>query len=141
MRNFKFFIVALILVSCNRDDCSDKLDFKLDYHLFESIKVDGNDYCDLVLLSLENDKNSVINISKVDLSDFASYQHGAVLINVIEKYGEDRYIKDVFNDLSNEKRNLVIASLKAGVEFYKSSKKRNLNDFNTSFPKLSNIQN
>ena len=137
MRNFKFFIVALILVSCNRDDCSDKLD----YHLFESIKVDGNDYCDLVLLSLENDKNSVINISKVDLSDFASYQHGAVLINVIEKYGEDRYIKDVFNDLSNEKRNLVIASLKAGVEFYKSSKKRNLNDFNTSFPKLSNIQN
>ena len=104
MKKSIFFIVVLILISCNTDNCSSKLDFKLDYHLFDSVNIDDSNYCDLVLQSLDKNRRSIVKISKVDLSDFASYQHGAVLVNIIEKYGEEEYVNEIFNNLSTEEK-------------------------------------
>lgn len=128
-------VITLLLHSCNSDNCSEKLGFKLDYHLFDDIKVNGMSYCDLVNGALEGDKECVLELSKISVSDFGSYQHGAVLIEVIDNLSESEYLK-LINQLQIKERKAIYYSyVWAGLEFTpnpKYQKKR----IEIAFPEL-----
>ena len=116
-RIFVILFIALFLHSCNTDNCSDNLGFKLDYHLFDNINMNGKSYCDLVNGALKADKQSVLELSKVEVGDFASYQHGAVLIEVINKLTESEYLK-IINQLNDkEKKAIYYSYVWAGLEY------------------------
>lgn len=115
-RRFLMLIITMLLCSCNTDNCSEKLGFKLDYHLFDDIKINGKSYCDLVNEAMSGNKESVLELSKINIGDFASYQHGAVLIEVIDKLSEPEYLK-IIESLDDKERKAVYYKIWAGLEF------------------------
>ena len=120
----KVFIVLIIisLSYCNIDNCSDKIGFKLDYYLFDHIEVNGKSYCDLVNGALKGKKESVLELSKINIGDGASYEHGAVLIEVIDKLTELEYLK-IINPLDVKERKAIYSSyVWAGLEFTRNPK-------------------
>ncbi|MFD2907176.1 hypothetical protein ACFSX9_00365 [Flavobacterium ardleyense] len=111
-----FIIVTELLISCNNYNCTSKFGFELDSHLFSSIKVNGNTYCELVNGAFLGDELCIANLLKVDVKDFASYQHGAVLIELIDKIGEVDFLNKTAILSRKEKKNIYY-SIKAGLEF------------------------
>ncbi|MBK8968383.1 MAG: hypothetical protein IPM36_17305 [Lewinellaceae bacterium] len=118
---FVISALALFLYSCNTDNCSDKLGFKIDYHLFDDIKIDGKSYCDLVNGAIKADKGCVLALSKVNVGDFASYQHGAVLIEVIDKLTEPEYLKIISKLDDKERKAIYYSYVWAGLGIYPKS--------------------
>jgi hypothetical protein len=110
-----------ICFSCNCDNCSKNLGFKVDYHLFENINIDGKSYCDLVNGAMNKDKRCILELSKLHPSDFASYQHGAVLIEVINVTTESEYLK-IIDHLDSKSKIAIYYTLWAGCEFTKNPK-------------------
>ena len=109
IRIFVLSAIALLLHSFNIDNCSEKLGFKLDYHLFDHIKVNGKSYCDIVNSALKGDKEFIVILSKVNVGDFASYQHGAVLIEVINIISESEFLK-LINQLDDKEKKAIYYS-------------------------------
>ncbi len=134
-RIFTISAIALFLYSCNIDNCSDKLGFKLDYHLFDEINMNGKTYCVLVNEALKGDKESILELSKINVSDFATYQHGAVLIEVINKMTESEYLK-IINQLDDKERKAIYYSyVWAGLEFTPNPKYKKKH-IEIAFPEL-----
>jgi hypothetical protein len=134
-RIFIISIISLFFYSCNTDNCSDKLGFKLDYHLFDDIKMNGKSYCDLVNGALNGDKECVLELSKINVGDFASYQHGAVIIEVINKLTESEYLKIINRLDDKEKRAIYYSYVWAGLEFTPNPKFRKKH-IEGAFPEL-----
>jgi hypothetical protein len=114
----KILLISLLLCSCNRDNCSSRLGFDLDYHLFAKVSIEGISYCDLVNKSLDGSEEAIIKLSKVQVYDGASYQHGAVLIEVIDRVSEQRYlslIKQNMGEIGLQK--IYYAALIGGLDF------------------------
>lgn len=132
------YIVILLfaLNSCNVDNCSSKLKFKLDYYAFQDISVDGNSYCDLVNKSLSGDATSILHLSKIVLYDGASYEHGAVLIEIIDTISELKYC-EIISVLTNDELRILLSTIKAGLD-YTPNKKYSRKNFKDIFPILSN---
>lgn len=111
------FTLFTILCSCNKDNCSTKLGFTLSYNLFDEVDVNGDTYCDLVSKSLNSNETAIIELCKLKFNDGASYEHGAVIIEVINKISEKKFIT-IFNRLDDkEKKYLYNSILCAGLEF------------------------
>ena len=131
---FVLLIGSLLLFSCCRHSCSAELGFRIDYYLFEDIKIDGKSYCNLINKALKGDKKSIIGLSKVKVFDFASYQHGAVLIEVIDDITESEYLK-LTRSLSVEEKHLIYYYVMAGLE-YTPNKKYSGKEIEKAFPVL-----
>jgi hypothetical protein len=123
------------LYSCNQDNCSKNIGFKLDYHLFDQINVGGKTYCELVNEALQGDVGAIANLSKVEVHDGATYQHGRVLIKVIEKLSETKYIAVLANFTDKEKK-LVYYSLWAGLQYNSDSRSQKAQFVEIAFPQL-----
>jgi hypothetical protein len=120
MRRIAFlisFILYTIFYSCNKDNCSTKLGFTLSYNLFDDIDVNGDTYCDLVSKSLNDNEKSITELCKLKFNDGASYEHGAAIIEVINKISEKKFTA-IFRKLDNEEKKYLYNSiLFAGLEF------------------------
>ena len=135
---FFFFVTLISLFSCNTDNCSKNLGFNLDYHLFDDIKVNGNTYCQLVNKALRGNKQAIIDLSKIEVGDGASYQHGAVLIEVIDKISEKEYLNTISSLSNKEKKTIYYSFIEAGLEYTSNEKYRKKN-IEIAFPKLSKV--
>ena len=113
---FILSIITLLFCFCSKDRCSEEIGFKLDYHLFNKINVKGQSYCDIIKKSLNGEKEAIIDLSKVKVSDGASYQHGAVLIIVIDKLSESKYLEYI-SDLNQEEKSTIYYAIWAGLDF------------------------
>lgn len=90
--------------------------------LYEAAKNRNYNYCELVECSLNSSKICILKISKINnINNAAGYEHGEIMLQLIDSLGEDYYI-DVIGNLSDyEKRNLL-GYLSIGLQ-YDSSKK------------------
>lgn len=127
-------IILLFLCSCNTDNCSKKLGFELDYHLFDRINIGGKSYCDLVNGAMSGSNEYILDLSKVDIGDFASYQHGAVLIEIIDKISESEYLK-LINQLNDKEKKNIYYKIWAGLEFTPNPKYKKKH-IEIAFPEL-----
>lgn len=130
-------IIMLSAFSCRTNNCSDVLGFQLDTHLFDSIDVDGKSYCDLINEAMNGERKSVIELSLINIYDFASYQHGAVLIEVINKLSEVEYLR-IINQLEREKIKTIYYYVKAGLDFTPNQKYKN-KSIETLFPEMTKL--
>lgn len=131
-------VLVTLLFSCSPNTCSDRLGFEIDNHLFDKIKVNGYTYCELVNRSLDKDKQAIIDLSKVSVGDGASYQHGAVLIEVIDLIGEIEYLKIVQSLTTDEKKRIYNSFLPAGIEYTPNKKYSNVSTA-VAFPKMDKL--
>lgn len=130
-------LVGLFFVgACNLDTCSKRLGFSLDYYMFEKVRVGRSTYCELVNQSLDGNETAITNLSKVDVYDGASYQHGAVLIEVIDKISERKYLDLIQTQLPENMRRRTLSYLHAGMDYTENAKYKG-KKMEEAFPLLS----
>lgn len=83
----------------------------------ELIKVATDEpYCDLVKLSLENDVTALKKISRLNIRDGAGYEHGYIMIQIIENIGEKKYTNAI-KDFSTTEKKDIYSYLQVGLEY------------------------
>ncbi len=82
----------------------------------ELLDINTNNYCDLIEKSLAKNKDALKEISLLSIYDSASYEHGTVLVQIIEKVGEDFYVKSL-GVLTSKEKNKIKSYLDVGLEY------------------------
>lgn len=129
-------LLTVAIIGCNNDNCSEKIGIKLDYHLFTNVKIGNMTYCDMVSKSLDGDSIAICNLLSVrDLDGVACYQHGVVLIKIIDKLTEEVFIHDIEGMEIDKIRFALNSNLPSGFEFIGKGRFQNSNIMD-SFPLL-----
>ncbi|WP_160112004.1 hypothetical protein [Aquimarina sp. AU58] len=115
MRKLHFFVMITIvytmIMSCS--NCREIQGIKISELLNRQI---DDLYCDTLDKAIKLDKEAIIKISTYKISDAAGYDHGYVLISLIEKIGEQEYLKAIEN-LSLEEKSSIESYLWVGMEY------------------------
>ncbi|WP_299610448.1 hypothetical protein [uncultured Aquimarina sp.] len=114
MQKYKFVIIIIVVcslsISCN--NCDQVQGIEISELLNRQI---DDSYCEILDNAINLDKKSIVKISRYKISDAAGYDHGYVLVRLIEKIGEEEYFNGFQNLSLNEKKS-VLSYLKAGLE-------------------------
>jgi len=132
-------IIVFLLFACNNDKCKNVQDIVVSNLILETIDSSKN-YCNLLDKAIRGDKSSIEKISLLNLYDGSGYDHGFVLIQLIEKIGEDSYIKALKKKgLSNDEKSKIKSYLDVGLEYgSKENKNKMLKDI---YPNIHNYLN
>ena len=76
----------------------------------------GIDYCKLLSKAVNGDDVSIMQLSILKIYESPGYDHGAVIVDLIERIGEDKFIHSL-KIVSAEQKNLVKWCIEAGIEY------------------------
>lgn len=99
----------------------------------------GIDYCTLLSKAVSGDDVSIMHLSTLTICDGAGYDHGAVIVDLIKRIGEDKFIHSL-KTASAEQKNLIKMYIEAGLE-YGNNHTLQGNAFEEVFPKIFNFLN
>jgi len=74
------------------------------------------DYCNLLDEALNGNEIAVRELSLLEFNAAAGYDQGAVIVDLILKLGEKKYIKSIF-EISNKEKILIESYIDVGVEY------------------------
>lgn len=97
----------------------------------------GVKYCDLLSESLRGDENAILGLSLLEFSNSTGYDHGSVLVDLILKIGEKKYIQAI-SQTSREQKNLIQSYLDVGLEYGNNATIKS-KDIAIAFPDLSSF--
>lgn len=92
------------------------------------------DYCSSLEKAISGNKNSIKELSLLDFEDSSGYSHGEVLVGLIDKVGEDKFI-DAISMLQPKDKNKILAYLEVGI-MYNGNKSLNDKKVKDVFPQL-----
>ena len=93
----------------------------------------NTDYCKMLRKAVEGDIPSIRQLTLLEISDGASYDHGAVIVDLIEQVGEDIFVQ-ALDSISLKQKEQIKSYIKAGLE-YGSHIEWNSQMFEDVFPK------
>ncbi|MBO4814008.1 MAG: hypothetical protein J5523_03530 [Muribaculaceae bacterium] len=96
------------------------------------------DYDDLVEKSLHKDMSSINKLSLLEYNDGYSYDHGLILIEIVDRIGEDIFIKSI-EDISAKQKAKVLSYFEAGVDMKNSKKNDWAKRVEDYYPKIYNF--
>lgn len=126
-------ILLISTVSSCRLSCDVK-DISVSELLLESAVDKGIDYCDVVTKASLNDDDAIKQISVMDFDNAVGYDHGAVLVDLILKIGEQKYI-EIITAFTKEDKNRIKGYLRVGLE-YGGNPQVKSKSIDEAFPKL-----
>lgn len=74
------------------------------------------DYCKLLNEATNGNESSIKEIALLKIYDGAAYDHGAVLVDLIEKIGEDKFIQSI-RTINNIEKKWIKGYLETGIEY------------------------
>ena len=74
------------------------------------------DYCKLLNEATKGNESSIKEIALLDFSDGAAYDHGAVLVDLIEKIGEEKFVQSI-KTINDSEKKWIKGYLEAGIEY------------------------
>ncbi|MBO4721322.1 MAG: hypothetical protein J5629_00135 [Muribaculaceae bacterium] len=79
----------------------------------------GINYCNLLDKAIDGDNKSIRELSLLDYSGDGepAYDHGNVLVKLIDCIGEKKFISALGNNLSTKERNAIRGCLLVGLEY------------------------
>lgn len=92
------------------------------------------DYCKLLNESTEGNDGSIRKLVLLKFYDAAGYDHGAVLVDLIELIGEDKFIYSLTTTNCEEKKR-IIGYIEVGLE-YGNNANLQKQTFREAFPKI-----
>lgn len=113
MKNLKIilFVILFVFISC-KNNCEIN-----GIEISELLKISTNKpYCELVEKAINKDEQSLKEISELRILDGAGYEHGYVLIQIIEKIGEKKYV-EIIKDFSTKEKETIYSYLRVGLEY------------------------
>lgn len=133
--NFVFIstlVAALTVTSCMQKNCGTNIEIP------ESVLRIANeynyDYCNLLKMSQARDQKAIRQFSLLHFSDGVSYEHGAVLIDLLDQLSENYYLNTI-QSFSKDQRIVVYSSLAAGLDCTQNPKFTR-KSFKDAFPEL-----
>ena len=99
----------------------------------------GINYCNLLDNAIDGDNKSIRELSLLDYSGDGepSYDHGNVLVKLIDCIGEKKFISALGNNLSTKERNSIRDYLLVGLEY--GDTKHKGQKINDAFPLVDNF--
>ena len=120
IHNFTYsFIVLIFLFSCNPKCKVENLE--VSELLMVSSTYKKYNYCELLEKSIKKDEPSIKEISLLNFDNGVCYDHGSILVDLINNLGEEKYIK-ALKELNNKEKNKVKSYLEVGLLYYENEK-------------------
>ncbi|MDY8138850.1 hypothetical protein [Aquimarina sp. 2201CG5-10] len=115
MKKYKFVIIIIVFCSLNIgcNSCDEVQGIKISELLSRQI---DDSYCETLENAIKLDKEAIIKVSTYKISDAAGYDHGYVLVSLIEKIGEQEYLKAI-ESVSTEQKQHIESYLWAGIDY------------------------
>ena len=130
----KFILYSISLICCVC--CKGKVISGI--YVSESLLIvseeQGIDYCKLLSKAVNGDDVSIMQLSILEFYESVGYDHGAVIVDLIERIGENKFIHS-FKIANTEQKNLVKWYIEAGLE-YGNNPLKNDYSFEEVFPKV-----
>lgn len=92
------------------------------------------DYCKLLNKALKGDESSIRQFVLLKFYDSAGYDHGAVLVELIEVIGEDKFIHSL-TTINNDQKKWIKDYIKVGLE-YGNNNHLKTQTIKEAFPKI-----
>lgn len=132
IKNFMFYTIPLIcFVGCggkviNGIDVSESLLVVSDEQ--------GIDYCELLSKAVNGDDVSIMQLSILKFYESFGYDHGAVIVDLIEQIGENKFIHSL-RMTSAEQKEMINWYIEAGLEYGNNPSLQD-NAFEEVFPRI-----
>ncbi len=114
VKNFMLYSISLICFVC----CKGKVIRGI--YVSESLLIvseeQGIDYCKLLSKAVNGDDVSIMQLSILEFYESVGYDHGTVIVDLIEQIGENKFVHS-FKIASTEQKNLVKRYIEAGLEY------------------------
>lgn len=132
-------VSSQIFLSCNEDVCNLPNGNQTSDLLARVSREHNYDYCNLLEAALKGNKDSIKKLALLDLSDAAGYDHGAVLVKIILKVGNSKFINAISN-ISKHEKGIVEGYLNVGLE-YGNDRKYERSSLKEVFPDIYSFLN
>ncbi|MBC9798189.1 hypothetical protein [Sinomicrobium weinanense] len=113
-RNCFYLVIFLLFFSCNTPCNVDRIEVS-ELLLIKS-EENAYHYCTLLKASMEGDENAIRELSVLDFSDSAGYDHGAVLVDLIGIIGEKEFINAIAA-VDKKERKKIEAYIEVGLMY------------------------
>lgn len=113
MKKIYCIIICCLFINCNNVQNCDKS--YVSKYLIDYSNERDYSYCELIDKSLDNNVNSIREFSLLNFSDGMTYEHGVVILEIINKVGENQFLKAIDNISVTEKMKIK-AYLDAGFD-------------------------
>lgn len=140
MNNFKkilsIIIICVFITSCEKKCTINGIE--IGHLIISNAEAKGINYCELVEKSLQNDRHSIKQLSLLNFENSVGYEHGEIMVRLINILGEQKFINALDNVNKNEK-NMIESYLDVGLEYGSPSLKNR--DAKQVFPELYSFLN
>ena len=92
------------------------------------------DYCKLLNEAIEGNNSSIRKLALLKFYDGAGYDHGAVVVDLIELIGEDKFIYSL-TTINDEQKKWIKGYIEVGLE-YGNNPNLQSQTFKEAFPKI-----
>lgn len=136
----RFFLLSIILLMCFA--CSGRKvinGIEVSELLVIASKEQKIDYCKLLKESIKGNDSSIRQLALLKINDGVGYDHGAVVVDLIEVIGEDKFINSLAT-INNEQKKWIKGSIQVGLEYGKNPNLQT-QTFKEAFPKIYDFLN
>lgn len=121
---YLIIIIIVFMFSCQRECIIDNITVS------ENLIINSNGYCELISDALNGDKKSIEKICLMEFHGSVGYDHGYVLVNLINKIGTEQFMNSL-KDLDYNQKQILKSYIDIGL-IYEPNKNDKLNeiDFN-----------
>ena len=109
-------LVCIGISSCNEGTCKLPDGNYTSEILAIAAREKNCNYCTLLDSAINGDNNSIKRLALLDFSDAVGYDHGAVLIEVINKIGDAKFTNAI-TTTSKDQRITIESYLEVGLEY------------------------
>lgn len=129
------FILLACFINCNRHKTINGI-YISELLLLKSKELHIN-YCKLLDEATKGNNTSIKQLSLLEFYDGVGYDHGAVIVDMIEIIGEDKFIQSI-TTISDQEKYLIKGYIEVGLE-YGNNPKLEHQMFKNAFPKIYNF--
>jgi len=131
MKKIAYYILTIVILnSCIRNNCNNIIDIKIVSSLTDN-------YCELVQNSLVRDKNSFRELLLLEVDDDYIFEHGEVILQLINSNGEEFTI-ELLRDFDRVQKFRLRVYIGAGLQITDINKFEG-QSFKSLFPKLNKV--
>ena len=109
-----FFLLLLFFSSCSNKCVVDNIEVS---ELLSTVaKERFIDYCELLQIALEGNKNAITKLSLLEFNDAVGYDHGSVIVDLIIAIGETKFINSI-SEINKEQKELIESDIDIGLNY------------------------
>lgn len=114
INKFSLFAILLILFT----NCGNRTinGIEVSELLLIVSKQQNINYCKLVYEATEGNQNSIKQLALLEINDGAGYDHGEVIVNLIEIIGEGKFLHSI-GAIRDKEKWLIIGYIEVGLEY------------------------